>query len=322
MDEGPSDIVVADEPQLEFDPGAARIAHRRGVARIGHRDDDVRLRRALQGQILAQPAAYPVDVLVEDAAVGAGEIDELKDTGMARRQRSEAVRFDHPVMDLDQLAGLDIAYNFGAEKVEGAGLGGHKPAPLLVSQTERPHPVGIAGGIDAAVAHHHQGIGSLDLQQGLCYPCGHILRAGTGDQVQHHLGIGGGLKERALLFEPAAQFARIGEIAVMADGERPFAKIGHQRLGVDEMGSPGGGVTVVPDGHVAPQCGKEGLVAEDVGDEPAADVAVDAAAVTGDDAAALLPAVLLGIEGQISQTGGLRRAVDTNHRAVAARLVD
>jgi len=37
----------------------------------------------------------------------------------------------------------------------------------------------------------------------------------------------------------------------MADGELPFAEIGHQGLGVDEVGGAGGGIAVVADGQMA-----------------------------------------------------------------------
>jgi len=75
---------------------------------------------------------------------------------VARRGRREPVRLDLAVMDLDQLAGFNVAHDFGAKQVQCAGFGDDEPAFILAPEAERPHTVGIAGGEDAVITHHHQ----------------------------------------------------------------------------------------------------------------------------------------------------------------------
>ena len=53
LDEGPSDVVVADEPHLQGNPGGLRVADRRDQPRVRHRDHDVGVHSGVFREALA-----------------------------------------------------------------------------------------------------------------------------------------------------------------------------------------------------------------------------------------------------------------------------
>ena len=56
--------------------------------------------------------------------------------------------------------------------------------------------------------------------------------------MNDHFGVAIGLENRAAVFEFAAPFGGVGEIAIVADGELAFAAINQDRLRVGEVVSP------------------------------------------------------------------------------------
>src|SRR6516162_3587937 len=79
LDEGPADVMVADDPELKGQPGFLGIANRRRHTRIGDRDDDVGIDRTLTGEFLPDALARLVDAATLYNAVRSREIDVLKD---------------------------------------------------------------------------------------------------------------------------------------------------------------------------------------------------------------------------------------------------
>ena len=69
--------------------------------------------------------------------------------------------------------------------------------------------------------------------------------------MQDDFGVGGRLADGAGGDELAAQRQRVGEIAVVGDGEAAGIEVGKQRLHVAQDGVAGGGVAVVAEGDVA-----------------------------------------------------------------------
>src|SRR5258708_5502066 len=74
LDKGPSDVVVADDPQLKRQSRFLSIPERRRDARIGNGDDDVRLDMALAREFDADAFARLIDAGPLDDPVGATKI--------------------------------------------------------------------------------------------------------------------------------------------------------------------------------------------------------------------------------------------------------
>ena len=263
----------------------------------------------------AAPEALPRrgDAAAEDHRVGAGEVDVLEDAGCRDRER-EAVRRDALAGQPHDLARLDVALVLRADQVEGAGLGGDHGRALADAQRQRADAVGIAGGEDALAGEDHDRVRAADLQQRLRDRPrqGRGLRAG--DQVQDHLGVRGRREERAARLERGADLARVDEVAVVAQGQRPAAGGEDDRLGVDQQRGAGRGVADVADRRLAGKAREPGLV-EDVGDVAHLPLDVDLAVVERGDAGRLLAPVLEGVETEVGEVGGILRIADAEDAA-------
>jgi len=125
------------------------------------------------------------------------------------------------------------------------------------------------------------------------------------DEVDEEFRIDGGLKDRALAFQFLTQFRRIHQIAVMGHGQVLGAVADQEGLGVADERGAGGGVADVPDGDVALELLAEMPLVEHLGHQSHALLLADLEAIPGDDAGALLPAVLLAVEPEIRHAGRL-----------------
>ena len=71
-------------------------------------------------------------------------------------------------------------------------------------------------------------------------------------QMDDGLGVGGRLEDRALAHQFVAQRMRVGEIAVMRDGDAAAREIGEHRLDVAGDGAAGGRIAHMADGETCP----------------------------------------------------------------------
>ena len=140
-------------------------------------------------------------------------------------------------------------------------------------------------------------------------------------EVEEDLGVAGRLEDRALPREELAQVPLVHQIAVVADGDLAVHALDEQRLRVLEPALARGRIPDVADGGGARQPG-ERLAAEDVGDVAHAPRRAQFQPVGRDDAAALLPAVLEGVEPQVGQIRRLGVAVDAEDAAFVLELVE
>ena len=97
LDEGPADIVRADDPELERNARCLAEADRRGNAAVGDRDDIIGLDRRLARQLGADVLADFVDRLAVGDRVGPREIDMLEDARPRRRPCRTAGRSGCPM---------------------------------------------------------------------------------------------------------------------------------------------------------------------------------------------------------------------------------
>ena len=170
LDEGASDIMVADDAEFERHTRFLRIAERGRHARIGHRHDDVGVDMAFAGELAADALARLVDAGALDDAVGPGEIDVLEDAepAVAAAERQQAR--DPVGADDDDLAGGDVAHEIGADDVERAGFRGQDPGLAEPAQHQRPHAQRVAHADHLVLRQRRQRIGALDLAQRVDQP--------------------------------------------------------------------------------------------------------------------------------------------------------
>ena len=109
------------------------------------------------------------------------------------------------------------------------------------------------------------------------------------------LGVHGRLEDAAALNQLAPHFERVGQIAVVGDGETATGQVCEDRLHVAQHGIALCGIAVVPDSAVALELGYHGRIGKNVADMPHAAVGVEDAAIVANDAGGFLAAVLQGM---------------------------
>ncbi len=114
------------------------------------------------------------------------------------------------------------------------------------------------------------------------------------------------------------QGQRIGEIAVVGDGEAATGEFGEQRLDVALDGAAVGRIAVVADGAVAGEIFHDARLGEGVADQADMTLGAKRLAVIGDDAGRLLATML---ESMQAEDGERRRVGMAEHAENAALLV-
>src|SRR5438128_404019 len=122
------------------------------------------------------------------------------------------------------------------------------------------------------------------------------------------------------MFQAAAPFGGVGEIAVVAERDFALIAINHDGLRVEERFVAGGGIARVADGAAA---GKflQNIGREDFFDFAHGAVGVKFGAVARDDAGRFLAAVLERIEAEIDEFSGFGVAENSNDAAMVVEVV-
>ena len=99
LDEGAAHIVVADQPELEGDAGLLGEAEGGGVRGIRNRNDRVRFRWLLDGELSAERPPSTIHGLAPQPGIRAGEVHQFEDAWRLRcvaRQRPQLRHFAVP----------------------------------------------------------------------------------------------------------------------------------------------------------------------------------------------------------------------------------
>jgi hypothetical protein len=96
-----------------------------------------------------------------DARIGAGEVDVLEDAESAASGGNRLCRVQAVRVDPDELAGLDVAYDVGADEVERARLGGDGPVVAETAERERPESERVAERDERPVDDGSDRVGTL-----------------------------------------------------------------------------------------------------------------------------------------------------------------
>ncbi len=122
LNEGPADVVVADEAHLERESRVLGIADRGTNAGVRDRNDNVRLDGRFDRQMLTEVGPHLVDAAAEDVAVRPGEVDMLEDAVRERCLGEWVDRAQPTVADDQDLAGFHVPHVRRTNQVERTGF--------------------------------------------------------------------------------------------------------------------------------------------------------------------------------------------------------
>ena len=137
--------------------------------------------------------------------------------GRHRLERVDAA--NAVVVDDDQLAGLDVALVGRADDVQGHAFGGEDHRLAQAAHDQRADAERVPASNHALTRQADERISALDLLERIDEPIEQRAIARFGDEVDNHLGIAGGLEDRSIAHQPLAQRHRVGDVAIMGDGE-------------------------------------------------------------------------------------------------------
>ena len=268
-------------------------------------------------ELVAQPAPHPVHGAVKHRAVGPGEVDELEHAAAVRLRRQPRQLVQPRALDAEEIPGLELAHGRRPRDVEGARLGGYDPAASEPAKDEGPEAPGIDDGVQRPADGDHERVGALHTLERIEQLVLGLARLGARNQVNQDLAVRRALEDRALGDEVRAQLHGVGQVAVVGEGERPFAVAREHRLGVGQHGRARGRVAGVPDRDVTGQAAQDPF-GEEIRDEAHAAVRPGfASGVQRDDAGRLLSPVLQAVQTQIRDAG---RVGDTCNADDAAHV--
>src|SRR5271155_5491734 len=136
------------------------------------------------------------------------------------------------------------------------------------------------------------------------------------------LGVARRLEEAAAPHQLAPQLIRVGQIAVVADGEPAELEIGKQRLHVAQRDLAGCRISDMADSGTAGQATDDLLGAEIVADETLSAMRVELLAVIGDDPGSLLTAMLERVHPERRERRSIGVAIDPEHAAFFVEMID
>ncbi len=219
-----------------------------------------------------------------------------------KETRRDAFRTNH-----DHLARLHVAFVRRADNVKGAGLGSEDDRVFLraaavanASHAQRTEPARIAYGKHTVTRHHDERERTLNPAQCVTYRFRQSMFFGLRDQMNDDLSVAGGLKDRALGLQPAADLPRVHQIAIVGQRNHALVAVHHDGLGVQQRRISGGGIAVVTDGNIAAEGLKHGLV-EDVGDQTHSPMRAQALTVGRDNSGGLLSAMLQLVQTKVGE---------------------
>src|SRR5580698_7433201 len=118
LDEGATDIMVADDPQLERDAALLGVAHRRRHAGIRHWHNDIGRHARFTRQFRTDLLACVVDRLAFHDRVRTREIDVFEYAEPLARATEGLYRVHALVVDHHNLARLDVSDEFGPDDIQ------------------------------------------------------------------------------------------------------------------------------------------------------------------------------------------------------------
>ena len=225
----------------------------------------------------------------------------------------------------DNLAGEQIPLRLCSNGSQGTAFGGYHIHPLrgfaVAQWAEAP---GVTGSNELGGGHHHQGIGSLHLVHGAAD--GGLNGGGfqplLGDDVGNDFRVAGSVEDGTAQLQGTAQFKGIAEVTVVCQCQLALHVVDHNGLAVRSVGCAGGAVAHMGNGHGSRRKFFHHIPGEHLANLPQISVGGEHSIIVYNDAAALLPPVLQGVQPIVSEVRHILRfrRPDTKHTAFFVKV--
>ena len=321
------DVLVFDEADAVGNPAGAAVPDGGIQTGIRHADDHIRLNRMVKREEAARPDARLVDAAAVNDGIGTREINELEDAHAVMARAGHLIGMNPLFVDDDDFARLNIAHERRADGIQRAALRRKHHIVADSAHAQRTEAMRVAAGNQLRRTHDDERIRALDDLHGVQNRLFNrtALQALLRDDVGNHLGIRRAVENRAVFLQLFAKLRRIGQISVVCQCHRAFLMVNQQRLGIGTAVHPRCTVAAVTDRHRSLVDFAQRVAREHLRHQSVVLVRLHHAIIVDDNAAALLTAVLQGIQRMIrlrddALVGGIR-AVNAEHAALLVQLV-
>src|SRR5690348_2538773 len=323
LDEGATDIVVADDAELEGKSRLVGIADGRWNRGIRNGDDHVCRGGAFLGEFDACAFALLVDIAALDDRIRSREIDVFEDAETMRLLGKGVIALNPVLGDHDHLARRNVAHKFGADNVEGAGLGRQEMGAIEPSQNQRTHAPWVTHADQLLGGQRDERISALDLLQRVDQLVDDRLVLAARGKMDDDFGVRRRLEDAALADEFRAQESRIRQIAIVRDRDAAPGQIGEQGLDVSRRRAACRRIAVMSDreGTFEIESTRAVLAGEDIADQAGMTLGDEVSVVIGDDARRLLTAMLQGMQAEHGQSPSVRVAENAEHTALLVQSI-
>ncbi len=243
------------------------------------------------------------DVPSPQLAVRAGEVNEFKNAeGFAGRLGMRLKTPQPALIRHHHLAGFHLADEFRADQIQGAGLAGEDDGLVESSDDQRPEAERVACGNHLVLAHQYQGVRPMHPGERLGQSPAADRRVGPGNQMENNFAVRGRLKDGSRRLQFLPEHPGIDQVSVVGDGDLSPTGLHRQGLGILDIAGSGRRVADVTDGPRSSQL-LQVLLAKNLSDQshPPLDGKWFSQIPGRDDAGALLPPMLKGIETVVGQ---------------------
>jgi len=117
--------------------------------------------------------------------------------------------------------------------------------------------------------------------------------------MENNLAVNRRLKNGTLPFQHPPETLVVNQIAIVSNGNGAALGGDQKRLAVYQLAAPGGGIAIVPNGHMSFKLIQAPDVGEHIGYQSHIHVAIEVPPIRGNDSRTFLSPVLEGIETQI-----------------------
>ena len=321
LDESAADVAVLDEGFLVGNAGVASVADGGRSGGVRQPNDHIGVDGGLLRELGSHSLAHHVQPVTLDFAVGSGEVNQLEEAQRVVLGNAGAMTEQPISTDLDNLAWLDFTLECRADGHQCRRLRRNHPVGPNPAKAQRPNSQRVAHGKELGIGHHCEAERSYHPGHGVPDFLGDGDAGRTGDHPGEDLGIGCSLEELPLLLQFQAEGERVGEVAIVRDGQFTEVTLDTHRASVADAVRAGSGVARVADGEVAGEI-LQVLLIERLRDEPEAGVAGNVMAIGRRDTGALLSPMLQRVEREERDARHiLTGSIDAEHPTFFMRFV-
>ena len=162
LNKGSTDVMIANQPQLEGDARFFGITHCRRYTGVRHGKHDISVDMVFTGQLATELFTDGVNLFTKDRAVRTCKVDKFEDTGGWRGFFKGPVRRHAVLINNHHLARIDFTDKLRLDQVKGTSLRGDNISTVESAESKRTETVRVTNCDHARFGEKDDAVGALN----------------------------------------------------------------------------------------------------------------------------------------------------------------